>query len=201
MDGVRKGLIWGRGQLCRRLANDWLCTNTGYWLELLTAFDTIYHLIYIPNDFFTSGRWRRIQITTTYLYSVGVIIQQQHSWARHLLGLHHRLQISQQAHMFGHVSGQNLNKNRQKKKKESLEFGPNGKARFAFKEEKGRGCACLTMSMTIFRRDCRCFLVRFWKRSQLSSCSSLNPTAKWWFSKTDSSLYISASSESGKAVK
>lgn len=41
MDGVRKGLIWGRGQLCRRLANDhWLCTNTGYWLELLTAFDT-----------------------------------------------------------------------------------------------------------------------------------------------------------------
>lgn len=54
----------------------------------------------------------------------------------------------------------------------------------------------LTMSMTIFLRDCRCFLVRFWKISQLSSCSSLNPTAKWWFSKTDSSLYISASSES-----
>lgn len=54
----------------------------------------------------------------------------------------------------------------------------------------------LTMSMTIFRRDCLCFLVRFWKMSQFSSCRSLKPTARWWFSSTDESLYISASSES-----
>ena len=32
--------------------------------------------------------------------------------------------------------------------------------------------------------------------SQLSSCNSLKPTARWWFSSTDSSLYMSASSES-----
>ena len=46
--------------------------------------------------------------TGTYLYPVSVIIQQQHARARHLLGLHHRLQISQQTHVFGHISGQNL---------------------------------------------------------------------------------------------
>lgn len=33
--------------------------------------------------------------------------------------------------------------------------------------------------------------------SQLSSCRSLKPTARWWFSSTDESLYIKASSESG----
>lgn len=51
--------------------------------------------------------------------------------------------------------------------------------------------------MTILRRDCLCFLLRFWKMSQLSSCRSLKPTARWWFSSTDESLYIKASSESG----
>ena len=54
----------------------------------------------------------------------------------------------------------------------------------------------LTRSMTIFLRDCLCFFGRFWKMSQLSSCSSLKPTARWWFSRTDSSLYMRASSES-----
>ena len=61
-------------------------------------------------------------------------------------------------------------------------------------------CVCvrcpLTMSITILLRDCLCFLLRFWKMSQLSSWSSLKPTARWWFSRTDSSLYIRASSES-----
>lgn len=52
------------------------------------------------------------------------------------------------------------------------------------------------MSMTIFRSNCLCFFVRFWKMSQFSSCRSLNPTARWWFSNTDESLYINASSES-----
>lgn len=55
---------------------------------------------------------------------------------------------------------------------------------------------CLTISMTILRSDCLCFLLRFWKMSQLSSCRSLKPTARWWFSSTDESLYIRASSES-----
>lgn len=54
----------------------------------------------------------------------------------------------------------------------------------------------LTISMTILRRVCRCFFDRFWKMSQFSPCRSLKPTAKWWFSRTDSSLYMSASSES-----
>ena len=54
----------------------------------------------------------------------------------------------------------------------------------------------LTMSMTIFLNDCLCFLVKFWKMSQFSSWSNLKPTAKWWFSKTEESLYIKASSES-----
>lgn len=59
----------------------------------------------------------------------------------------------------------------------------------------------LTMSMTIFLSDCLCFFVMFWKISQFSSWSSLKPTARWWFSSTDSSLYMSASSESEKKKK
>lgn len=51
----------------------------------------------------------------TYLYSVCVIVKQQHSRACHLLGLHHSLQISQQTHVFGHVSSQDLKKEREKK--------------------------------------------------------------------------------------
>lgn len=57
------------------------------------------------------------------------------------------------------------------------------------------------MSMTIFRSDCRCFLVKFWKMSQFSSCRSLKPTARWWFSNTDESLYIKASSESAGRIQ
>jgi len=45
-----------------------------------------------------------------YLYPVGVVVQQQNPGARHLLGLHHRLQVSQQTHVLGHVRGQNLKK-------------------------------------------------------------------------------------------
>ena len=52
-----------------------------------------------------------------------------------------------------------------------------------------------TMSITIFLRVCFCFLVRFTKISQSGFCSSLKATARWWFSSTDSSLYIRASSE------
>lgn len=59
----------------------------------------------------------------------------------------------------------------------------------------------LTMSMTIFRSDCLCFLVKFWKMSQFSSCRSLKPTARWWFSNTDESLYINASSESAGEIQ
>lgn len=59
----------------------------------------------------------------------------------------------------------------------------------------------LTISITIFLKDCLCFLVRLPKMSQLSSCKSLKATAKWWFSKTDSSLYMSASSEPNEIEK
>lgn len=50
--------------------------------------------------------------------------------------------------------------------------------------------------MTSLRRLWRCRLVRFWKMSQFSWCRSLKPTARWWFSRTDSSLYMRANSES-----
>ena len=48
------------------------------------------------------------QTVGAYLYSVRVIVQQQHSRAGHLLGLYHGLQIGQQAHVLGHISGQHL---------------------------------------------------------------------------------------------
>ena len=51
------------------------------------------------------------------------------------------------------------------------------------------------MSMTIFLRVCLCFLVRLTKISQSGFWRSLKATARWWFSRTDSSLYIMASSE------
>lgn len=44
-----------------------------------------------------------LYMIASYLHSVGVVVQQQDSRAGHLLGLHHRLQISEQAHVFGHV--------------------------------------------------------------------------------------------------
>lgn len=37
--------------------------------------------------------------------------------------------------------------------------------------------------------------------SQFSWCRSLKPTARWWFSRTDSSLYMRASSESESGRK
>ena len=51
------------------------------------------------------------------------------------------------------------------------------------------------MSITIFLTVWRCFLVRFTKMSHSGYCSILKATAKWWFSSTDSSLYMRASSE------
>ena len=50
------------------------------------------------------------------------------------------------------------------------------------------------MSITIFLTVWRCFLVRFTKMSHSGYCSILKATAKWWFSSTDSSLYMRASS-------
>lgn len=44
----------------------------------------------------------------SYLHPVCVVVQQQDSRAGYFLGFHHRLQISQQAHVFGHVSCQYL---------------------------------------------------------------------------------------------
>ena len=49
--------------------------------------------------------------------------------------------------------------------------------------------------MTIFLRVCLCFLVRLTKISQSGFWRSLKATARWWFSRTDSSLYMMASSE------
>lgn len=45
------------------------------------------------------------------------------------------------------------------------------------------------------RRRWATYFWRFWKISHSSFCNNLKATAKWWFSSTDSSLYIIASSE------
>ena len=52
------------------------------------------------------------------------------------------------------------------------------------------------MSITIFLRVCLCFLVRLTKISQSGFWRSLNATARWWFSSTDSSLYLASRSQS-----
>lgn len=52
-----------------------------------------------------------------------------------------------------------------------------------------------TMPMTMRRSACLCLMGTFCRMSQPVSWSSLNATAKWWFSSTDSSLYISANSD------
>ena len=52
------------------------------------------------------------------------------------------------------------------------------------------------MSITIFLRVCLCFLVRLTKISQSGFWRSLNATARWWFSSTDSSLYLPSRSHS-----
>lgn len=48
------------------------------------------------------------QLQTPHLHPVSVVVQQQPSRARHLLGLHHCLEVSQQGHMLGHVCRQDL---------------------------------------------------------------------------------------------
>jgi len=67
---------------------------------------------------------------------------------------------------------------------------------YNYTQYHGTECeATLTMLMTIRLRACRCFTGTFCRMLQPVSCSSLNATARWWFSSTDSSLYISANSE------
>ena len=52
----------------------------------------------------------------------------------------------------------------------------------------------LTMSMAMRRSVRYDLVVKFSKMSAASSCSSLNATARWWFSSTELSLYMTASS-------
>lgn len=46
----------------------------------------------------------------SYLDAVGVVVQQKDSKTGHLLGLHHRLHVCQEVHVFGHVCGEHLKK-------------------------------------------------------------------------------------------
>lgn len=130
MDGVRKGVTVGAEV---SYVGGWLMiigwvtfNNAGYWLELLKAAKTkVGGLQYVQSQNTPPYNVQSITLclevnklfwtTNTYLYSVCVIVQQQHSRARHFLGLHHSLQISQQTHVFGHVSGQNLKTERERK--------------------------------------------------------------------------------------
>ena len=66
---------------------------------------------------------------------------------------------------------------------------------FFLNEAKHRLFRRLTISMTIRRRSWRDLVGREPNTSQPGSCSSLKATARWWFSSTDSSLYISANSD------
>jgi len=43
-----------------------------------------------------------------YLYSVGVVVQQQYPGTGHFFCFHHGFEVCQQAHMFRHVSGKYL---------------------------------------------------------------------------------------------
>lgn len=51
--------------------------------------------------------WRNTFVGN-HLYSVIIMVQHQHSWTGHFLGLDHCLKICQQAHMLWHVCCQNL---------------------------------------------------------------------------------------------
>ena len=124
---------------------------------------------------FNHSRWKRLDYN---LYPVDIIVKQQNSRACHFFGFHHCLQVGQKTHMLWHVSGQNLLEVMRKLIIFLL-----------------LSWLDLTMSMTIFLRVWRCFLLRLTKISQSLICTSLNATAKWWFSNTDSSLYIKASSD------
>lgn len=44
----------------------------------------------------------------SYLYSIGVIVQQQHPGTGDFLRFYHGLEVGQQTHVFGHVGGQHL---------------------------------------------------------------------------------------------
>lgn len=46
----------------------------------------------------------------SHLYPISVVVEQQYSRTCHFLGFHHRLEVSQQTHVFGHVCCQHLNR-------------------------------------------------------------------------------------------
>ena len=60
------------------------------------------------------------RVRTDYLYPLGVVIQEQHTRAGHLLGLHHGLKVSQEGHVFGHICGQHLQHSRTRLEKDIL---------------------------------------------------------------------------------
>ena len=63
-----------------------------------------------------------------------------------------------------------------------------------------RGRKELTMLMTFFLILFLELSVKFWKMSQAGDWRSLKATARWWFSRMDSSLYMRARSESVAVV-
>ena len=78
--------------------------------------------------------------------------------------------------------------------------GHHGSATWPLKRSLSFLCHIRTMSMVIRRSRSRDCVVRLVKMSHRGVCSSLKATAKWWFSSTDSSLYINASSDSETIV-
>lgn len=141
------------------------------------------------------NKWQK----SSHLYAIWVVVQQQDAKTSNFLCFHHSFQVCQKVHVFRHICGQHLLvkvvaiKTLMWKIKQCFTATSIRQGHFL---NWGKKITRLTISITILRSDCLCFLLRFWKMSQLSSCKSLNPTARWWFSSTDESLYIRASSES-----
>ena len=54
------------------------------------------------------GQVSAVDHVLQHLNPVRVVVQEQHAGPRHLLGLHHGLEVCQQAHVFRHVCSQNL---------------------------------------------------------------------------------------------
>lgn len=114
-----------------------------------------------------------------YLYPVRVVVQQQNARAGYFFRFHHGLQVGQQTHVLGHVGRQHLRYTETRR----LIIGTRytwtvdfiGRKKKTEEEEK---TLTRTMSITIFLRVCRCFLLTFWNMSHPSFCKSLKATAK-----------------------
>ena len=107
-----------------------------------------------------------------YLDPVIVVVQEQHPRASHLLGLHHGLEVSQEAHVLAHVRGQH----------HVYHHLPHTLSLLLWQAGKN-------VTFIILRKIKMKLLICWWiSRMVEITWISLKATARWWFSRTDSSL-------------